>query len=273
MGLRVEVRYGRSRSSPVRARRLDPTVDGLDTHWQVVLNKDVFQTAPPEVAQDLASWMKAGRRARRACSRLDAWLDQAVHALPPREPKRIEARGREHDLEQLAAPLLSGEFAESFRAKPAPRITWGRRARSRSRHSLNLGSYAHRENLVRIHSVLDAAWVPEWFVRSILFHELLHAALPIEKDARGHWVHHSPDFRRRERAYPDHARAVVWQEANLGKLIRAARRGPKKGALEVRAASATPPPPEALPAAETGVQQASQQARLPVEPSQQLELF
>jgi hypothetical protein len=31
--------------------------------------------------------------------------------------------------------------------------------------------------VVRVHRVLDAHDVPEWFVRYVLFHELLHAEL------------------------------------------------------------------------------------------------
>ena len=102
---------------------------------------------------------------------------------------------------------------------PRPEWTWGRRAKSRARRSLQLGCYVKELHLVRIHTVLDQAAVPAWFVRFVLFHEILHAALPGEKQPHGR------AFRERERAHPDYPAAVDWQKKNLEALIRSARRG------------------------------------------------
>ncbi len=74
-----------------------------------------------------------------------------------------------------------------------------------------------------MHPVLDQSRVPDWFVRYILFHELLHALLPKEHDAAGRALHHGPLYQRRERAYPDFERARAWQARNLPRLIRDAR--------------------------------------------------
>ena len=101
----------------------------------------------------------------------------------------------------------------------------GRRGKSRARRSLQLGCYVKDAHLVRIHAVLDQVAVPEWFVRFVLFHEILHAALPGEKRPHGR------AFRERERAHPDYPAAVAWQKKNLESLIRSARRGES---IEVR---------------------------------------
>ena len=124
-----------------------------------------------------------------------------------------------HQLEELAVPLFEEEFPEAFDEGRRPGLTWGRRGRSRAKRSLLLGSYCAETDTVRIHPVLDRDWVPAWFVRYILFHELLHAVLP-----RAHG-HHGPAFRARERAYPDFTRARNWQRTHLPRLIREARRG------------------------------------------------
>ena len=112
-----------------------------------------------------------------------------------------------------------------------PGITWGRRGPRRVRHTLQLGSFDPEQKLVRVHPVLDQEAVPSFFVRSVLFHELLHAALEGADDARRH---HGPEFRARERAYRDHDRALAWQERHLAALIRSARTGEPLGTARRR---------------------------------------
>lgn len=220
LGVAVRVSLGRSRTQPVRASR-----DG--EIWSMRLHR-MFAQAPDGVLTDLASWLKAGRRARAASARLDSWIDKSLAEIPPppaRSPK-LHPRGRCYDLRDLAARIAQAELAGEFGPEaPLPRLTWGRRARSSSRRSLRLGSFEPAARLVRLHPVQDQRGVPEWFVRFVLFHELLHAVHPPAKDASGRWIHHGSQFRRRERAHPDYARALSWEQRNLPALIRSARTG------------------------------------------------
>jgi hypothetical protein len=126
----------------------------------------------------------------------------------------------------MAQSLLENELAQDFTGENTPpAITWGRRGPSRTKSSLRLGSYDPDPRLVRIHPVLDQASVPAWFVRFVLFHEFLHAVHPPKRSTGNRWIHHGPQFRRRETAYVDYRRAMVWEERNLTALIQAARRG------------------------------------------------
>ena len=231
LGYAVRVDFTRARSAPVQLRhpkrndlRQDPALRG---GWIVRLHR-MFAEAPPEVRADLASWIRVGRRARRACRELDAWMDMRLRELPPRPRRRVtlDTEGAVHDLLALRDSLLGAEFSPDFGDdSPPPDITWGRRGPSKTRGRLQLGSYVPHRHLVRVHPVLDQRAVPEWLVRYVLFHELLHAALPREVDAAGRVRHHGPEFRRRESAYPDYQRALAWEAAHLGKLLRSARRG------------------------------------------------
>lgn len=216
LGRRVDVAYGRARTAPVQV------VDDRRT-LRVRLHR-FFADAPPEVRDALAAWLRAGRRARGACRQLDAWIDARLEALPPPPPRRtkLQTRGDHHDLAALAAPLFLTDFVLDFEERDRPKVTWGRRGRSRARRSLHLGSYARGGHIVRIHPVLDRPSVPAWFVRYVLFHEILHAALP--------GAEHGPAFRARERTYPDYRRATHWQRAHISGLIREARRGARSPA-------------------------------------------
>ena len=214
LGVPVEVSFGRARRHVLVARR--------ESDRMTVRMNRCFAAAPDEVRADVAAWLRSGKRARRACERLDAWIETNAVDLPPARRTRIEPIGDTHDLTELSAGLLNTEFVRDLPPERTPGITWGRRGKSRGRRSLQLGSYDPEQKLVRIHRVLDQPAVPRFFVRSVLFHELLHAALDGQDDRRRH---HGPEFRAREAAYPDHARAQEWQETHLRALMRSARSG------------------------------------------------
>lgn len=87
------------------------------------------------------------------------------------------------------------------------------------RRSIRLGSYQEETNVVRVHPALDHPDVPRYVVESIVYHEMLHADLPaVVKNGRRHV--HTPEFRRRERQFPDYRRAKSWIRRNLKRLLR-----------------------------------------------------
>ncbi len=188
----------------------------------------LFASAPEDVGESVAHWIRSGRRARDACARLDRWIEARLAELPAPVARRLTPcpRGRHHDLEVLAGPLWESYFAADFAAPPRrPDLSWGKAGSSRPRHSLRLGSYSQETHQVRLHPVLDQPAIPEWFVRFVLFHEILHAALPPVRGAERRWIHHGPAFRHRERAHPDYHRAHAWEAEHLQSMIRSARTG------------------------------------------------
>jgi hypothetical protein len=47
---------------------------------------------------------------------------------------------------------------------------------------------------------------------------MLHQAVPA-REQNGRRIVHGPEFRARERAYPDYARAKAWEEQHLALLL------------------------------------------------------
>ena len=239
LGYAVRVRYGRSRTSPIQLRAARPAEvresSELRKGWVIRLHR-VFAGAPPAVRANLVKWIRVGGRAPRAGRELGEWMEEAIAALPERRPRRhhLDARGKYHDLEGIRDELLVTHFAGNFDLfTPIPPVTWGRRGQSQTRGGLHFGSYSPGTGLVRLHSVLDQEAVPRWFVRYVLFHELLHAALTGERDTEGRV--HGAEFTRRERAYPEYRRALEWEARHLPKLVRSARGGkpvPGGGVIE-----------------------------------------
>ena len=234
----VRVVYGRSRTSPLQARRTPP---GMTTFarrgslggssggaaWLLRLHS-MFRAAPPDVREAVADLLRAGRRAKRSCALLDAWIAATLpRHPPPRVPDAsLSQRGRHHDLARIAAGILSKELASDFGpSRPAPRVTWGRTRGRSPRRAMRLGSYDAEIDVVRVHPALDQEGVPESFVRYVLFHELLHAVHPPVRGEDGRWIRHGREFQERERRYEGLERALTWERRNIDALIRSARTG------------------------------------------------
>ncbi|MBI4558354.1 MAG: hypothetical protein HY706_12300 [Candidatus Hydrogenedentes bacterium] len=184
----------------------------------------MFLTADTPVVKALAGWV---RRPRRGVSSrvLDQFIRGHRHLIrkgPAREAS-VQTAGRHHNLRAMFDGLNRTHFGGAVTA----RITWGnlprRSARGKRRRSIRFGSYTAEDHIIRLHPFLDQPFVPEYFVRYIVFHEMLHAALGSEEDPdSGRRCVHTREFKQRERAYPDYPRATAWQNEspNIRRLLR-----------------------------------------------------
>lgn len=182
----------------------------------------MFLSAEPEVVRALAHWIKHPRSKKKG-QVIDEFI-QANHHRVRSAKKRdvpVNTRGVFFDLRAMFDQLNREYFDGAVTAV----ITWGGMPNgTRRRRSIRYGSYSEEDHLIRIHPLLDQKFVPAYFVRYIVFHEMLHAHLGIEeaKTPSGRRRVHSPEFKRRERAYPDYFLAIAWQDkpANLRRLLR-----------------------------------------------------
>jgi hypothetical protein len=126
--------------------------------------------------------------------------------------------GRIYNLELIADEVNRGHF----NGRLAYRIGWGRvgarRHRVRTR-TIRFGSWSPSSRVIRIHPALDDRDIPEEFVRYIVFHELLHAAVPVDASGARHVVH-SRTFRHLERGYPNLAEMKAISHALVRRLVR-----------------------------------------------------
>jgi predicted SprT family Zn-dependent metalloprotease len=187
--------------------------------WELRLHH-MFLGAGPDVIQALSRWVANGR-SRKAGALVDAFIAEHRHLLREARPRRIRllTQGTHHDLRRYYDEVNAAEFGDAVTAK----ITWGRDGRSRRRRSsIRFGSYLAEENLIRIHPALDQDFVPQYFVRYVVFHEMLHAHLGIDEAPNGRRRIHTPAFKRRERQYVDFERAMAWEGTprNLHRLLR-----------------------------------------------------
>ena len=188
-----------------------------------------FLGAPDEVLQAVASFVESRRGSDRAREALVVLRD---HFCRHRGPIRPAARrrlglhpvGDSLDLRELRDDLNERYFEGRLKAD----ITWGKggggvaqTCRGRARKStIQLGSYSYEDKLIRIHRALDQPNVPRYVVEAVVYHELLHAAIPpVMKNGRRHV--HTPEFRRRERLFRHTQKAEKWVAEHLPELLKA----------------------------------------------------
>ena len=183
----------------------------------------MFLSAGPEAIRALGLWLKR-RRCKRSAAVIDDFISKNRHLIPDQKRHKIvgyRVQGHVHDLRTLYNEVNAEFFSDSVDVP----ITWGKLPSKRNRRSIRFGSYSPEDHLVRIHPYLDQDFVPEFFVRYVVFHEMLHAHLGIQTHPSGRRIIHSKTFNRMEREYPDYDRAIAWHDSpkNLGRLLRSHR--------------------------------------------------
>jgi predicted metal-dependent hydrolase len=113
-----------------------------------------------------------------------------------------------HNLKAISAEIEREYFAD--RKHTSPRIQWGKSIGRKKRHSIRLGSYYRPSAVIRIHPRLNSADVPQFFVKSIIYHEYLHHVLG---------PNHNRRFRRIEHKFRYYREAREWLRRYLPILL------------------------------------------------------
>ncbi len=188
------------------------TVDPKHGTLEVRLHR-MFLHADSHTLANLARYVV--RRDRRSSRALDEFIAEHRHLITrPRRPMRIRTRGRHHDLRVSLDRLRR---RHGFRTDGV-QITWGRATAYEHHHVMALGSYSYEDRTIRIHPVLDDPRVPAYFLDWIVYHELLHHLLPVERRGEKRRLHDAR-FRRLERQYPLVREAREWEKLHLPALL------------------------------------------------------
>jgi len=178
----------------------------------------MFLDAPGMVQDALIRYVVRGER--EASAVVNRFIEENGYRIRASQPVRspLTTQGDTHDLLALFRILNEKYFGNAVDAL----ITWGKSGSKRlekPRRSIKLGSYSAVERLIRVHPVLDKAWVPRYFVAYIIFHEMLHHVIPASQGS-GRRMLHPPIFMVREREFRDFDRAHAWEKAHIGRLLR-----------------------------------------------------
>ncbi|MEM9073292.1 MAG: hypothetical protein AAGE52_32605 [Myxococcota bacterium] len=178
----------------------------------------MFLRANSDVRHALVRYLR--RRDRKSGRVLDDFIAENESRIDRRRRRATVCRpkGRFYHLREIFEELRP-LFPESMEGL---QITWGKMPARRRQRSIQLGSYAPEDKVIRVHPVLDQEWVPRWYVAAVVYHEMLHHALPAVKVGRT-LRHHTPEFRRREREFEWHDAAKAWEDTNFRRLLQSLR--------------------------------------------------
>lgn len=137
--------------------------------------------------------------------------------LPMQRQLNLRHEGRHFDLRRIFDDLNDRYFRGRLRKY---RVMWGRRRKQPPRDYFVFGTIQEEDRLIRINPALDQPWVPLWFLRYILYHEMLHSVVPDEPLRNGRRRVHTEEFLRRERKFRGYQKARRWEEQNLARFLR-----------------------------------------------------
>jgi hypothetical protein len=137
--------------------------------------------------------------------------------LPMQRQLNLRHDGRYFDLRQIFDELNERYFRGRLRDYE---VKWGRRRKHRPKEYFVFGTIQEEDRLIRINPSLDQPFVPRWFLKYILYHEMLHSVVPDEKGPGGRRKVHTAEFNRREQQFPAYRRARRWEDENLAKFLR-----------------------------------------------------
>jgi hypothetical protein len=176
----------------------------------------MFLDAPASVQESLVRYIVRGDR--EASQVVGRYIDANGHRIRAMRPvlTPLITKGQHHDLLQLFHEVNSKYFGGTVDAL----ISWGRAPNvRRPRATIKLGSYSAVERLIRVHPNLDRSWVPRYFVQFIIYHEMLHHVMPSSRGA-GRALLHPAEFRQREAQFRHYERAIQWEHAHIGRILR-----------------------------------------------------
>ena len=185
--------------------RTKPDLVSVRMHW-------MFLKASDDVIKEMSGFIKKRKgqtplirnfiHENRACIK--------VRDCSSNSPVKIRTQGRFHDLGEMFAALNNAYFGGRVSAS----ISWGKRNPRRVVRKRILGSYSRHANTIRINPVLDRRNVPGFFIRYIIYHEMLHSIVKEERK-NGRRLLHSPAFRERERLFGEYEKAVAWEKKHF----------------------------------------------------------
>jgi hypothetical protein len=137
--------------------------------------------------------------------------------LPMQQQLNLRHEGTHFDLREIFNDLNQRHFRKRLRGY---KVVWGRRRKHRPREQFVFGTIQEEDRVIRINPAMDQPFVPLWFLRYVLYHEMLHSVVPDETLSGNRRRVHTEEFNRRERKFPGYRRARRWEEENLSRFLR-----------------------------------------------------
>lgn len=192
----------------------------LSVRWEpdrtLVSMHSMFLHAPQNVMNDLACYFK----------REDKAISQAIRAFIEKGYKeldlthtvntsKLEVEGLVYNLKVIYQALNE----EYFDGRLKLFITWFGKRVQKNRSRINFGLYYDPVKLIKINRIMDSSYFPDYVVKFIVYHEMLHHVCPPYYDERGMHRIHSKEFKALEKKFHEYTAAQAWIKENTASLF------------------------------------------------------
>lgn len=184
-------------------------------HTRVSLHR-MFLSAPTDVVDALAYYLKKSNHS--LAPSVKAYIAQYRQKLDysgSLDPRELKHEGRIYNLKKIYNDINE----EYFEGKLRLNITWFGESVCRNKTRISFGLYHDTLRLIKINRILDKRYVPEYFIRYVIFHEMLHHVCPPHVDEGGTNRIHSNEFKRREKHFAEYHQAIQWIRNNRNKVF------------------------------------------------------
>lgn len=171
----------------------------------------MFLEAPEEVLSAVADFIRDRKTEKPATATINDYIHSNLknynykHLL---KEENLQQEGNFYNLQQLYNSINQ----EYFDGKLQLSITWyGNNSKTRS-HTFTFGQYLESLKLIKIHKKLDSAKCPEYFIRFVIYHEMLHNVYPPYVDETGKSRIHGPEFKQAEKQFKEYQKAKDWEK-------------------------------------------------------------
>lgn len=221
----------------------------LKTSWKLITGRDgkrrmiipaILQHAPEEIKRAIISWALLKKpflkKNRREYYIVKKQLEQSVwnylssQGVTPRRkvirnPNKLleSTRGVRYDL-QVIFDAINREY---FNNALCSYVRWGATGSKISYQSPHTDTKGAPCSLITIAGAYNHPDVPEYAIRGVMFHEMLHIAQPPYKK-NGRRVIHGREYRKAQDAFPELDRWLLWEKKHMHEIIASLRKKTKK---------------------------------------------
>lgn len=171
----------------------------------------IFLQAPKNVMDSLACYLR--REEKQISTSVKAFIERSLKTLDysyQLDRSKLYSQGHVYNLQKLYDQINK----EYFDGRLKLNITWFGKGIRRSHSKITFGLYHDQLRLVKINRLLDSPAFPEYIVRFVIYHEMLHHVCPPYYDGRGQHHIHTKEFKERERLFKNYNQAQNWIKLN-----------------------------------------------------------
>ena len=213
----------------------------LRKSWHLIVTPDkqkvmtipcLLKDAPKDIKESIIEWALLAKpyfkRKRKQYYQQKRELENKVWAYLEKygalsRQKRVmvpeqftsRTKGVRYDLKEIFDQVNQHYFNGKIKSS----IRWEKYASKTSYQSYFNGPQGSRHNLITIAGAYNHPKVPEFVIRGVVFHEMLHILYPRYK-RNGRNVIHGPEFKKAEYRFLFRDKWYKWEKENMYKIIR-----------------------------------------------------